>query len=171
MEHRTKQEIIDSIRKNESREFKQRRRDMEALQRDIRTATDAIEDAKARYIKRKLRLRSKKEATAHSLYAELADYNSEAEIQDAYGYGYISEAEMRRLQALWEARAETKTSDKYVDRVTEMLERAERAISAVYAEDLAEWENDLQQIDKAAERIFREQFTAENTNSSRNIEV
>ena len=59
MSRTTKQEVLELF---QDRDFRNRKREILALQKDISTARGVIADGKARYIKQRLRLRSKKAA-------------------------------------------------------------------------------------------------------------
>ena len=135
----TKQEVLDFWAQNESDRQKDERREIDEIRADIRTAQKYVRDALARYRKDKTRSRSK--AKGADPWTELEDYRSETDIQDAYGWELISEAECDRLLRLWRLREQSKSQTVYTDRVTEMLEIAERALSQPYDERLAAWDD------------------------------
>ena len=113
-------------------------RESTEIQKDIAKALELIHDAKARYLKAKFRARSKKDAEdMKTLFAELDDYRSETDIQDAFGWGLITEKEMDRLIELWRAREKAqKNGGKYKDRVSEMLDVTARRIGDEYREKI-----------------------------------
>jgi len=121
-------------------DFKQQQREAAAIRTDISKAYKAISDAKARYIKAKLKAKSKKQTEElETLFADLEDYASKQEIQDVYGYGDITLTEYDRLCNLWDAREEyTKQNGIYSDRVVEMLNKAAARLGDDYQEILYE---------------------------------
>lgn len=148
----------DILKKWESPESRQEAREMADLRKDIMTASNAISDALARYRKTKLRSRSKKKAQEDP-FAELADYESRQQIQDDYGWGFITEKRMDYLIELWDAREESKKAggtDVYRDRVTEMLELALATVGANHMETLHDYDNRMRKIREDAAQIARE---------------
>ena len=123
-------------------DFAEQQREAKAIHSDIQKALAIIRDAKHRYIKSKLRLKSKKHAAdAEQLFADLAEFSSTDDIQNAYGYADISDSERERLMNLWEEREQhTKDGKKYRDRVIEMLDKAASRIGDEYEEFLYEAE-------------------------------
>ena len=152
----TKQEVLDFWAQNESDRQKDERREIDEIRADIRTAQKYVRDALARYRKDKTRVRSK--AQGADPWAELADYQSETDILDAYGWELISEAEYDRLLHLWRLREQSKSQTVYTDRVTEMLEIAERALSQPYDERLLDWEDRERAREKEAAKIAAENY-------------
>lgn len=129
MSRTTKEEVLQVL---QGEDFRNQRREIRAIQRDIATARGVITDGIARYKKARLRVRNQKAATENP-FADLEGYNSQKDIQDAYGWELISEAEMDRLNALWVAReVSLSSSGKYEDRVTQMLERALNLVADEY---------------------------------------
>ena len=121
----TADEILDLWARNETPEAKAERRAVEALKKDIQTAQDSIQDAVSRYRKAKLRTRSKAKANSEDIFRPLEEYDSQVDIQNAYGYEMITETEYDRLMELWELRAQSvQKAGPYKDRVVEMLELA-----------------------------------------------
>ncbi len=103
--------------------------------RKIRSTTaDIIKDALTRYTKKKINARNKKEAEDMKLrFRDLELYDSERDIQDAYGIGCITEKEYDRLLELFHLREEViDANGKFSDGVTELLDRA---LDAVYSEN------------------------------------
>ena len=134
--------------------YKDKEREATAIRKDIRTACNAIRDAKLRYIKTKLRARSKKQAEDLSVFDALSDYCSKRDIQDAYGYEVITEAEMDRLNHLWDMREQhAKNSGQFNDRVTELLNRAILRCGDEYEESLEEFAVMEKQLKADLERI------------------
>lgn len=119
-------------------DFSQQQYEAKAIRSDMQKAFAIIKDAKYRYIKSKLRLRSKKQAAdAEQLFADLAIYESRGEIQNSYGYAEISRAKYERLLHLWDEREQhTEDGKKYSDRVIEMLEKAMSHIGDGYEDFL-----------------------------------
>ncbi len=155
----SKQEVLDFWAKNESSDAKAERREIEALKKDIRTAQKFIKDTLAQYRKKKLNVRSKAAASSDTVFAELDDYRSMQEIQDAYGWELISEKEMDRLINLWQLRQDSKAkSGVYIDRITEMLESASNSIFDSYGEPVMEYDKKIIQMHREAECIARENF-------------
>lgn len=149
----TKEEIMQLL---QGKNFKSQKREIQALQKDIATARGIIADGQARYIKQRLRLRSKKAATDDP-FADLSGYNSKKDIQEAYGWEIISEAEMDRLNALWDAREASLSADgKYEDRVTRMLEKALSSIADEYIDCLMDFQELERRMEADAERIAKE---------------
>ena len=108
------------------------------IRRDMETADDLIKDAIARYKKKKLSARSKKQTEElAAMFVDLEGYGSPDEIQDAYGYGNITERERYRLMGLWEAREQARQNNGiFTDRVIELLEIARRVIGDKYRDRL-----------------------------------
>ena len=67
-------------------------------------------------------------------------YDRISDIQEAYGIGAISEAEMDKLEALWEEREAIKKnvddSGHYSDEVTQALDKALLSIADIYDDDI-----------------------------------
>ena len=153
MSKTTKEEVLQML---QGQDFRDQKREIRAIQKDISTARGVIADGIARYKKARLRVRSKKVATENP-FADLESYNSQKDIQDAYGWELINEAEMDRLNALWAAReASLSTAGKYVDRVTQMLERALNAIGDEYIDQLSDFQELERRMEADAERIAQE---------------
>lgn len=146
----------DLLAKWETAETRAEAQEISRLRKDINTAAAAIADALARYRKKKLGAKSKKQATENP-FEDLKEYRSLRDIQDAYGWDIITEKEYDRLTALWELREESgKQSTVYTDRVTEMLERAMRGIGNEYMDELMDYDMKVRQREQEAERISRE---------------
>lgn len=140
----------------QGQDFRDQKREIRTLQKDIATARGIIADGIARYIKQRLRLRSKK-AAEENPFADLEGYNSRKDIQEAYGWEIITEAEMDRLNALWDAReASLSAAGKYEDRVTKILERALNSVADEYIDQLADFQELERQMETDAERIAQE---------------
>ena len=153
MARTTKGEVLELF---QGAEFRQKQREIQAIRKDIATARCIIADGRTRYIKKRLRLRSKN-AAEENPFADLANYNSREDIRNAYGWEIITEHEMDRLMALWEAREiSLSTTGKYEDRVTQMLERALNAIGDEYIDQLSDFQELERRMDADAERIARE---------------
>ena len=151
MSRTTKQEVLELF---QDRDFRNRKREILALQKDISTARGVIADGKARYIKQRLRLRSKK--TAENPFSALEGYNTREEIRNDYGWEIISEAEMDRLMLLWDAREANKAADgTFEDRVTTMLDMALASVGEQFQDEIMEFRDLEQRMDADAERIAR----------------
>lgn len=153
MSKTTKEEVLKIL---QGEDFRERQREIRAIQKDISTARGVIADGIARYKKARLRVRSKKVATENP-FADLEGYNSKKDIQEAYGWEIITEAEMDRLNALWDAReASLSAAGKYEDRVTKILERALNSVADEYIDQLADFQELERQMETDAERIAQE---------------
>ena len=152
MSRTTKQEVLELF---QDRDFRNRKREILALQKDISTARGVIADGKARYIKQRLRLRSKK--TAENPFSALEGYNTREEIRNDYGWEIISEAEMDRLMLLWDAREANKAADgTFEDRVTTMLDMALASVGEQFQDAIMEFRDLEQRMNADAERVARE---------------
>ena len=132
--------------------------EVEAIRKAILTAKGAIHDAKARYIKQRLRSKSKQKA-AEDPFEELKDYESRQQIHDDYGWGFITEARMDRLMELWDAREESRKKNAnavYEDHVTRMLDTAWAAIGEEHVERLHAYDQKEKFRRQEAERIAKE---------------
>lgn len=156
MDLTTTQDVLEHWRKHESEAARNRRREMESLRRDIEKAQAFLADATARYRKEKLRARSKAKANSDDVFRELEDYSDREDIRNAYGWEFISEAEMDRLMHLWDMREASRTAGPYTDRVVEMLEAAREHIFAAFGEPLLEYDRELAEQRRAAQQIARE---------------
>ena len=121
-------------------DYKTQQREAAAIRADMTAAYKIMQDAKTRYIKTKLKARSKKQAAdAAQMFAELDDYGSLEGIQDCYGYGDITLTEYDRLCTLWDEREQfNKASGQYKDRVIEMIDKAMSLIGDDYQEILGD---------------------------------
>ena len=127
-----------------------RMKECKAIREDCSTARGIINDAMQRYIKKKLNARNKKQAADMELmFADLADYKSENEILDAYGYDCITEKEYNRLIGLWRKREKfVDESGKFSDRVTELVQAAMNSVGEQYYDFLTETEDAEQEAKK-----------------------
>ena len=158
----TADEILDLWARNETPEAKAERRAVEALKKDIQTAQDSIQDAVSRYRKAKLRTRSKAKANSEDIFRPLEEYDSQVDIQNAYGYEMITETEYDRLMTLWELREQSSRKDgSYTDRVVEMLEVASRDIWDAYGDPVMEYDEKVSRMHREAERIAAENWRRE----------
>ena len=158
MELYTKQEVLDFWDANATEEYRNEKREIEELQKDIDTARKYIRDALARYRKAKTKSRSK--AKGSDPFVDLQEYNTFEELHEAFGWGFISEAEFHRLWDLWNLREATKDKEKKVleDRVTEMLERAIRVVSDPYDDRLLGWQQKTKERSAAAKEVADANF-------------
>lgn len=153
MSKTTKEEVLLLL---QGEDFRAQQREIRSIQKDIATARGIIADGQTRYIKQRLRLRSRKTAVENP-FVDLDGYNSKRDIHDAYGWEIITEAEMDRLNALWDAReASLSSSGRYEDRITQMLERALNAIGDEYIDQLSDFQELEQRMEAEAERIAQE---------------
>lgn len=150
----TEKDVLDFWDSHLTIKDKMERDEIEAIRKDIATARKYIQDALARYRKDKTRSRSK--AKAADPFADLEGYNIRQDIQDAFGWEFITEAEMDRLLALWDLREASKNKKQLEDRVTEMLEIAARSLSQSYDDKLYDWDKKQEQRRKAARQIAAE---------------
>ena len=136
-------------------DFPERKRSYESLQADIQNVRALLRDAKARYLKQRLRARSKKAVENEKLlFKDLDGYPSEDHIDDAYGWELITKKERDRLHCLWEARRDHSPNGiQYSDRVTDMLDRLIQMAGSEYDEELEQFES-LDQKRKAYLREF-----------------
>lgn len=128
-------------------------------------ARSILKDAKLRYIKEKTRARSKKAAEERDeilkspRFKALDIYDRFEDIQESYGWDWISEAERDRLEALWEEREKIrKQTDNgiYSDLVTEALDRADSAVFALWQDEIDEGEYIRREFDKQQKQINEE---------------
>jgi hypothetical protein len=128
------------------------------IRKAIITARGAIHDAKIRYIKQRLRSKSKKQA-GEDPFEELKNYETRQQIHDDYGWGFITEDRMDRLFELWDAREESKKKNAgatYEDYVTRMLDTAWAAVGEEHVERLTAYDSKEKARREDAERIARE---------------
>ena len=151
-----------------SQEYQEKEREAAAIRKDILTARECIKDALHRYLKKKLRAKSKKQAADMSVFDDIKDYTSREQIRDDYGWEIITEAEMDRRMELWDMREQfVNEQGKYSDRVTEMLERAMRYCGDTFIDTLNEFdamkerrENEIREIEKRNAEIDYERYIA-----------
>lgn len=140
-----------------SADYQEKEREAKAIRKDIMTARNVILDGITRYKKKMLRARSKREAEDLSVFDALKDYTSEREIQDAYGWEFISEAQYERLIEMWRAREKyIDEQGKFSDRVTQMLDRAVGSCGEELLETLEEFDAMKRQLEADIKRIERE---------------
>lgn len=150
----TKQDVLEKWSNDKTRA---RDREVEDIKKDMSTARSYIQDALDRYRKKKLRARSKKQATENP-FAELEGYESRQQIQDDYGWEIITEARMDKLLELWDLRESGggQEDNLYRDRVTEMLERAMRGVGEEYQDELFNYDMEKRAREQEAETVARE---------------
>lgn len=133
--------------------------EVKEIKKAIATARGAIHDAKVRYIKQRLRSRSRKKAEEDP-YEELKDYENREQIRTDYGWGFITEARMDRLFELWDAREESRRrgagAGAFEDYVTRMLDTAWAAVGEEYTERVETYDKQMRRRQEDAERIARE---------------
>ena len=128
-------------------------------------ARAAIKDAKLRYIKEKTRARSKKAAEERDeilkspRFKALEIYDRFEDIQESYGWDWITEAERDRLEALWEERERIRNQTDngiYSDLVTEALDKAAHMIFDLWQDEIDEGEDLRRKFDKQQKQINEE---------------
>lgn len=154
------QSAEDILKKWElTKEQKAEAAEVAEIKKSIATAREAIHDAKTRYVKRRLRSRSKKQADEDP-YEELKDYESRQQIHDGYGWGFITEARMDRLFELWDAREESRSrgasGGTFEDYVTRMLDTAWAAVGEEYAERIEAHDRQVREREERAAQIAKE---------------
>lgn len=160
----TTQEDVLKMMRHDNKKLDEQLDELEALEANLRKASELITGAVIRYRKEKLKKKSLKAAEEDDQFAELADYPTRESIRDCYGYDMITEAEMDRLFYLWDLREEQKQKKKstvYEDEITKMLHQAANAMEEMYRDRKEE----LEQIRWEAETMARKR--AEAINSSR----
>lgn len=134
-------------------------REVEEIKKAIATARGAIHEAKVRYIKQRLRSKSRKKAEEDP-YEELKDYESRRQIHDDYGWGFITEARMERLFELWDAREESRrrgaAGGTFEDYVTRMLDTDWAAVGEEHAERIEAYDRQMRQREERAAQIAKE---------------
>ena len=108
-------------------------------------AYEIIKDATAKYVKSKTHARSKKAAMENESidnsprYAKLADYRRREDINENYGWAFITASERDRLEKLWDEREELREKTKngsYQDDVTECLYCACESVLLMFEEEI-----------------------------------
>ena len=163
MKEATQEDVLKMMR-HDNKKLDEQLDELEALEANLRKASELITGAVIRYRKEKLKKKSLKAAEEDDQFAELADYPTRESIRDCYGYDMITEAEMDRLFYLWDLREEQKQKKKstvYEDEITKMLHQAANAMEEMYRDRKEE----LEQIRWEAEVVARKR--AEAINSSR----
>lgn len=160
MKETTPEEVLKVMR-HDNKKLDEQLDELEALEANLRKASELIAGAVIRYRKEKLKKKSLKAAAEEDEFAELNDYTSRENIRDCYGYEMITEAEMDRLFYLWDLREEQKTKAKntvYEDEITKMLHQAANAMEEKYRDRKEE----LEQIRWEAEQVARNRAAAIN---------
>lgn len=150
----TADEVMDFWDANATAEEKAKRAEIANIEKDMDTARKYVRDAIARYRKDKTRSRSK--AKAEDPFVDLAEYTSRHDIQEAFGWGLISEKEMDRLWNLWDLREQSKNKKALDDRVTMMLEAALNNIGSMFLEEVLDYKDKRSKMRREAERVARE---------------
>lgn len=127
-------------------------------QKAINNASALIDDAVARYVKKKTRAKSKKAAMEKGAaltsprFNKLVDYDRREDIQNAYGYDCITAGERDRLEELWDEREEIRNSTTedgiYSDLVTKAMHEAWIHIQDLWSEDITKYEAMKKAFDK-----------------------
>ena len=150
----TADEVMDFWDANATAEEKAKRAEIAIIEKDMDTARKYVRDAIARYRKDKTRSRSK--AKAEDPFVDLAEYTSRQDIQEAFGWGLISEKEMDRLWNLWDLREQSKSKKALDDRVTMMLEAALNNIGSMFLDEVLDYKAKRSKMRHEAERVARE---------------
>ena len=162
MKETTPEEVLKVMR-HDNKKLDEQLDELEALEANLRKASELITGAVIRYRKEKLKKKSLKAAEEDDQFAELADYPTRENIRDCYGYDMITEAEMDRLFYLWDLREEQKQKKKstvYEDEITKMLRQAANAMEEMYRDR----KEDLEQVRWEAEQVARNRAAAINEN-------
>ena len=160
MKEATQEDVLKMMR-HDNKKLDEQLDELEALEANLRKASELITGAVIRYRKEKLKKKSLKAAEEDDQFAELADYTTRESIRDCYGYDMITEAEMDRLFYLWDLREEQtqkKKSTVYEDEITKMLHQAANAMEEKYRDRKEE----LEQIRFEAEQVARNRAAAIN---------
>lgn len=160
MKEITPEEVLKVMR-HDNKKLDEQLDELEALEANLRKASELIAGAVIRYRKEKLKKKSLKAAEEDDQFAELDDYPTRESIRDCYGYDMITEAEMDRLLYLWDLREEQKQKKKstvYEDEITKMLHKAANAMEEKYRDRKEE----LEQIRLEAEQVARNRAAAIN---------
>lgn len=160
MKETTPEEVLKVMR-HDNKKLDEQLSELEALEANLRKASELIAGAVIRYRKEKLKKKSLKAAAEEDEFAELNDYTSRENIRDCYGYDMITEAEMDRLFYLWDLREEQKQKKKstvYEDEITKMLHQAANAMEEKYRDRKEE----LEQIRWEAEQVAKNRAAAIN---------
>ena len=164
----------------QDKKYQESKNTYEKLVKARNKAISLIEDASARYVKEKTRARSKKIAAEKDglvnseKYSVLSIYESKSDIQEAYGIGIISEAEMAKLEALWDERESIKNSvdntGHYSDDVTKALQAAILSITDLWDDEIEDAKvsvksyEDMQAAEKERqeryEKVIEQQYNA-----------
>ena len=130
-------------------DYNSRKKEYEKIVKARNNAVAILQDAKARYIKKKTGARSKKAAMEKDTalnaprFQKLADYDRREDIQEAYGFDYLTESERDKLEDLWDEREairEKVTDGVYSDYVTQILDELELKALDFMAEEAAAFE-------------------------------
>ena len=120
-------------------------------------AASAIEDALARYIKTKTRAKSRKAALEKDAainsqrFAKLSTYEHREDIQEDYGWGFITESERDKLEELWDERENIKASSVdgvYSDLTTQCLEKAKLYVLGLFEDEISDYDDTKRAWDK-----------------------
>lgn len=131
------------------KDYNDQKKSAEALIAARTKATWLVDDAKARYIKEKTKVRSKKtalekDAAIHAKRFDcLADFESKEDIHEYYGMGCITESRCDYLMDLWDEREaikEASVDGVYADHVTACLDAARLAVQGMFEDDISEFD-------------------------------
>ena len=141
------------------------KRDFDAAEKALnpyRTAREYILNAKADYIKKRTKARSRKKALENT-FAELEPYDfNEDDIREAYGYETITENEYYRLMDMLEAYQSQKEKDKnavFSNDVTKVFDIAIGAVNQEINKLLSKQEEARCQYNEALRRLEEESGT------------
>lgn len=154
MKETTPEEVLKVMR-HDNKKLDEQLDELEALEANLRKASELITGAVIRYRKEKLKKKSLKDAEQEDEFAELEGYTTKESIRDLYGWDMITENEMDRLMYLWDLREEQKQKKKdraYEDEVTKMLHLAANAIEDKYRDRKEELEEVRWKAEQEAQR-------------------
>ena len=154
MKETTPEEVLKVMR-HDNKKLDEQLDELEALEANLRKASELISGAVIRYRKEKLKKKSMKAAEQEDEFAELEGYTTKESIRDLYGWDMITENEMERLMYLWDLREEQKQKKKdraYEDEVTKMLHLAANAIEDKYRDRKEELEEVRWKAEQEAQR-------------------
>ena len=154
MKETTPEEVLKVMR-HDNKKLDEQLDELEALEANLRKASELITGAVIRYRKEKLKKKSLKDAEQEDEFAELEGYTTKESIRDLYGWDMITENEMDRLMYLWDLREEQKQKKKdraYEDEVTKMLHTAANAMEDKYRDRKEELEEVRWKAEQEAQR-------------------
>ncbi len=153
-------------------DFEKEQKEILKIQKDILTARSIITDGISRYKKKKLNARSKKQAEdMQVMFADLEPYNFDfRELQESYGYGFITEKEFNRLYDLLDLHKEyINKNGRFQDRVTDMLEYALDCVADMYRERIYKYNQMVAENKKREDEKLRAEIKFEHEKYMRGL--